>query len=160
MTQTDTNSKIKMNNDRQRRQNNIIVYNLTEDVGKSKEKEVVAKLLKELTGRKIEKEISEMFRIGKKGESPKPRPLLIKFESLETKNMVLDNSRRLKDSESFNKVILNLDLSKEDREDCKKLLADKLKEVNEKGGSKKWVVRIRGQPGAFHAVAYRRRAVE
>ena len=89
---TDTNSKIEMNNDRQRRQNNIIVYNLTEDVGKSKEKEVVAKLLKEVTGRKIEKEISEMFRIGKKGESPKPRPLLIKFESLETKNMVLDNS--------------------------------------------------------------------
>ena len=63
---TDTNSKIEMNNDRQRRQNNIIVYNLTEDVGKSKEKEVVAKLLKEVTGRKIEKEISEMFRIGKK----------------------------------------------------------------------------------------------
>ena len=63
---TDTNSKIEMNNDRQRRQNNIIVYNLTEDVGKSKEKEVMAKLLKEVTGRKIEKEISEMSRIGKK----------------------------------------------------------------------------------------------
>ena len=51
--------------------------------------------------------------------------------------MVLDNSSRLKDSESFNKVILSLDLSKEDREDCKKLLADKFKEVNKKGGSKK-----------------------
>ena len=38
-------------------------------------------------------------------------------------------------------------MSKEDREDCKKLVADKLKEVNEKGGSKKWVVRIRGQQG-------------
>ena len=63
--------------------------------------------------------------------------------------MVLDNSSRLKDSESFNKVILSLDLSKEDREDCKKLLADKLKEVNQKGGSKKWVVRIRGQPGGL-----------
>ena len=46
--------------------------------------------------------------------------------------MVLDNSSRLKDSESFNKVILSLDLSKEDREDCKKLLADKLKEFNER----------------------------
>ena len=158
---TDTNSKIKMNNERQRRQNNIKVYNLTEDVGKSKEKELVSKLLKEETGRKIEKEIQEMFRIGKKvEESLKPRPLLIKFESLETKNIVLDNSRRLKDGESFNKVTLSLDLSKEDKEDCKKLLADKLKEVNEKEGSKKRVVRIRGQPGAFHAIAYRRRADE
>ena len=57
--------------------------------------------------------------------------------------MILDNSsRRFKDSESFRKVILSLDMSKEDWEDCKK-----------------WVIRIRGQPGAFHAFAYRR-AVE
>ena len=94
-----------------------------------------------------------MFRIDKKVEDySKPMPLLIKFESLETKNVVLDNSRRLKDSESFSKVILSPDLSKEDREDCKKLLADKLKEVNQKVGSKKWFVRIRGQSGAFHWV--------
>ena len=102
-----------------------------------------------------------MFRIGKNvKETPRPRPMLIKFESLETKNMVLDNSSRLKDSESFNKVILSLDSSKEDKEDCKKLLADKSKEVNKKRGSKKWVVRIRGQPGAIHAIAYRKRSVE
>ena len=49
---TDTNSKIEMNNERQRRQNNITVYNLTEDVGKSKEKEPVSKLRKEVTGKK------------------------------------------------------------------------------------------------------------
>ena len=35
---TDTNSKIEMNNDRQRRQNNLTVYNLSEDVGKSRRK--------------------------------------------------------------------------------------------------------------------------
>ena len=45
----------------------------------------------------------------------------------------------------------SLDLSKEEREDCKKLLAVKLKEVNQKGGNKKWVVGIRGQPGAFNS---------
>ena len=50
------------------RQNNTVVCNLTEDVGKSKEKELLSKLLKEVTGRKIEKEILEMFRIGKKVE--------------------------------------------------------------------------------------------
>ena len=69
--------------------------------------------------------------------------------------MFLDNSS-LKVSEIFNKVILSLDLSKEDRKDCKKLLGNKLKKVNQKAGSKKWVVRIRGQPGAFHAIACRR----
>ena len=38
---SNTNSKIEMNSDRQRRQNNIIVFNSTEDVGKSNEKELV-----------------------------------------------------------------------------------------------------------------------
>ena len=114
----------------------------------------MSKLLKEETEEKIEKEILETFRICQKvEESSNPRPLLIKFESLETKNMVLDNSRRLKDSESFNKVTLSLDVAKEDMEDCKNLLADKLKEVNKKGGSKKWVVRMRGgRPGALHGI--------
>ena len=73
----------------------------------------MSKLLKEVIGRQIEKEIQEMFRIGKKvEESSKPRPLLIKFESLETKNMVLGNSSGLKDSERFNKVILSLRFAK------------------------------------------------
>lgn len=156
---TDTKSKIEINIERERRQNNIIVYNLTEDVGKSKEKELVSKLLKEVTGKKIEKEILEMFRIGKKVEdTSKPRPLLIKFDNLSTKNFILDNCYKLKESEQFRKVILNQDLSKEDREECKKLFDEKVKEINKKGGSSKWVVRIKGQPGAFHAVAYRRRS--
>ena len=85
---------------------------------KSKEKNLASKLLKEVTGTKIKKkEILEMFRICKKVEEcSKPRPLLIKFESLETKDMVSDNSSRLKDSENFNKFIISLDLSMEDRE--------------------------------------------
>ena len=96
-----TRAKVEMNNERQRRQN-IIVYNLSEDVGKLKEKELVSK--ERSNRKKIEKEISEMFRISKKAEdSSKPRPLLIKFESLETKNLVLDNSRRLKDKRKLQK---------------------------------------------------------
>ena len=68
----------------------------------------------------MDKEIIEIFRIGKKYENAsKPRPVLVKFDNQTTKNMVLDNSRRLKDSEIFSKVILSLHLSKEDREDCK-----------------------------------------
>ena len=59
-----------------------------------------------------------MFRIDKKvEESPRPRPLLIKFESLETKNMVLDNSNRLKDSESFNKIFHMVPCRVEDNSD-------------------------------------------
>ena len=69
---------------------------------------------------------------------------------------VLDKNSRLKDSEIFSKVILSLDLSKKDREDCEKLLADKLVEVGQMGGSNEGAIWIGGQPGAFHVVAYRR----
>ena len=78
----------------------------------------------------------------------------MKFDNESTKNIGLDNSSKLKESKVFSKVILSLDLSNEKREDCKKLLPDKLK------GSNEWVARIRGQPGAFHDIAYRRRVVE
>ena len=50
----------------------------------------MSKLLRKVTGRTIEKQIQEMFRIGKKVEDcSKPRPLMIKFESLEIKKMVM-----------------------------------------------------------------------
>ena len=57
---TDTNSKIEMNSKRQRRQSNITVYNLTEDVGKSNEKELVSKLLKEVTGKNIKRNLGNV----------------------------------------------------------------------------------------------------
>ena len=44
---TGTKSKIEINNERQKRQNSIIDYKLAKDVGKSKEKELVSKLLSE-----------------------------------------------------------------------------------------------------------------
>lgn len=158
---TETQTKLELNSERQKRQNNIIVYNLTEDVDKSKDKEVVFKLLREVTNKKIEKEIVEAFRLGKRiADSSRPRPVLVKFVNQSARDMVLDSSNKLKESEQFSKVILSLDLSKEDREECKKLFTEKVKEVNQKGGSNKWVVRIKGQPGAFHAVAYRRRTRE
>ena len=53
----------------------------------------------------MDKEIIEIFRIGKKFEdSSKPRPLL-KFENLMTENFILDNSNKLRESEQFMEVI-------------------------------------------------------
>ena len=65
---TETRRKMEVNNERQRRQNNIVINNFKEDVtnSKSKDKELVPKHLKELTNIKTDKEIIEIFRIGKK----------------------------------------------------------------------------------------------
>ena len=79
-----------------------------------------------------------MFRIGKKVEdSSKPRPLLIKFENLMIKDLILDNSNTLRECEQFRKVILSQDLSQEVWEECEKLFTDKVKEIDQKGGSNK-----------------------
>ena len=118
---------------KQRRQNNIIICKnmlpapslKTKNLCKASERSHNLK-------KKLEKEIIEIFKIYKKKDeiASKPRPVLVKLYNQSSKNMVLDNSNRLKDNEILRKVIVSLDLSKEDREDSKKLLADKLKEVN------------------------------
>ena len=66
----------------------VLVYNLTGDVNKKskvnkekKKKKLVSKLREEVTGRKIEKEIMEMSKIGKKVEgSSKPRTCIIQVQ--------------------------------------------------------------------------------
>ena len=60
--------------------------------------------------KKIEKEILEMIRMTIEIEdSSKPRLLLIKFENLMTKKLILDIINKLRESEQFRKVILSQD---------------------------------------------------
>ena len=56
-----------------------------------------------------------------------------------TKNLILNNSNKLRESEQLRKVILSQDISKEDKEECIKMFTDKVKEINQKGGSNKCV---------------------
>ena len=99
-----------------KKQNNIMVYNLTEDVGKLKEKELVSKkLLKEVTG----------------------------------KNRKRNPGNVQNWQKSWRFLILSQNFSKKHTEECKKLFSDKVKEINQKGGSIEWVVRIRGQPSTW-----------
>lgn len=152
-----TKTSFEASTDRLNRRNNIVVYNMLEKETKSADKEEILKMLKEIAGRDFNDEI-EFLRLGRKNdESKRARPVLIKFNSLGLKNLVFENTFRLKKSESFSKVILNNDLSKEDREKCSKLLQEKKDEIGKKEDTSKWVFRIRGQPGDFHAVAFRRR---
>ena len=89
----------------------------------------------------------------------KPRPILVKFENQVQRNLVLQNCYKLKKSELFKRVILCQDLSKEDREECKRLLTNKKREIDSKDDASKWIFRVRGQPGNFHVVTYRRQSL-
>ena len=150
----DLKTTFEVNDERMKRQNNIVVFNLAENDAnsKSEDKDLILKLLMEVTDRDMAKDIVEIFRMGRRTENTKKvRPILIKLESFNLKNLILENAFKLKKSEAFSKVVLNHDMSKEDREECKKMLAAKQKEVDHKGA-----VRIRGWPGSFRAVANKR----
>ena len=53
-------------------------------------------------------------------------------------------------------VILNQDLSIEDRVECRKLLDDKKKEIVLKDDTNKWVFGIKGKPGNFYVLTYKK----
>ncbi|ESO04081.1 hypothetical protein HELRODRAFT_173158 [Helobdella robusta] len=110
------------------------------------DKEKVLQLLKEITDENLEKEVSNVFRLGKRVNDQKPRPILIKLGNLTTKNLILENCFKLRRSKSFNGVYINHDLIKLDRDICKQLLDDKKKKIAEKDDINNWIFKIKGQP--------------
>ncbi|ESO02987.1 hypothetical protein HELRODRAFT_173822 [Helobdella robusta] len=127
----DTTTKIDINNDREKRKNNIILYNLDEK--ENNPRVCVGKLLKEIAD--IDSEVVDISRLGRKSEEAKPRPVLVQLASLTTKNLLFANCFKLRNSTCFSKVIINHDLSKEDRISNKKILEEKksFAEVNKRG---------------------------
>ena len=151
-----TKSSFEISSDRLNRKNNIVIYNLPERESKNADKEEILKLMLEITGRDFKDEL-EVLRLGRRyKETKKTRPVLVKFNNLCFKNLVFENSFKLRKSETFSRVILNNDLSKEDRELCSKLLREKKEEISKKDDVSKWVFRVRGQTGDYHVVSYRR----
>ncbi|ESO11833.1 hypothetical protein HELRODRAFT_166893 [Helobdella robusta] len=128
-----TDGRINLNNERNLRKNNIIIFNITEDsqFSRNKDKEAVLRLLKVLLPDfDFSKEISDWFRLGKKPEiNQRPRPVVIKFCDFAVKNLVLENCSKLKGNVEYKKVILSNDLVKEDRNECKKLIEEKKKSL-------------------------------
>ncbi|ESN94329.1 hypothetical protein HELRODRAFT_164153 [Helobdella robusta] len=80
-----------------------------------------------------ESDIKKMYRIGKKGDNP--RPMLIEFKEKSMKNMIMENCLRMKQlSDELKNVSISHDFTKEQREKCKKLVAEaKDKQKQESG---------------------------
>jgi septum formation inhibitor MinC len=89
----DTKSQANEEKNKENRSRNIIIYIVEESDSSSYEirnkhdNEIVIRLLRELIADDFEEsEIQKVFRMGKMGESPKSRPILIQFVSKMTKN--------------------------------------------------------------------------
>ena len=111
----------------------------------------------------IEKsDISSMFRVGKKDTNNVPRPLLVKFRERAMKNEVMESLSELKDAEqSFKTLSITHDLTKKEREECKKLVdeakkreSDQTKDVQ--SGQGEFIFRVRGPPGQMRIIRFRK----
>ncbi|ESN90927.1 hypothetical protein HELRODRAFT_182519 [Helobdella robusta] len=130
-----TSTKMDVINEREKRKNNIILYNMFK---KENIKESVNKLLKEISGTDLGTEVVEISRLGRKSDEEKSRPVLVQFSNYTVKNLILNNCTKLKKSLNFNKVIINHDLSREDKISNSKILEERKKEIGEKDDVSRW----------------------
>ena len=81
---------------------------------------MVLKLVKEITGQDLGGVSKDLFQMGKKPiEVQIIWPILVKFESYSIKNLIMENSFKLKKSAMFKNVMLNHGMFKEERVECR-----------------------------------------
>ena len=106
-----------------------------------------------------EKDLKCIFRIWKKMER-KDRPCLVEFRDSLIKNAVMESLSNLANAdEKYKKLSVAHDMTKLEREDLKKLLAEaKVKESDT--GQGEWMFRVRGTPGNLRIVRLKKNYVQ
>ena len=104
---------------------NIILFGIPENIALSgnplrlEDAKVVDSLLQVVAGKKVEFEVK--FRAGKKVEgSDRPRPLIVRVADDHTRQMLLENARKLARKEEWRRVFLSPDLTWQQREEARK----------------------------------------
>ncbi|ESO02884.1 hypothetical protein HELRODRAFT_174326 [Helobdella robusta] len=94
MSFADTTNKLETFNDREKRKSNIIIYNLQES---GSHKIAVNNLIKEITGSDMDSEVIEVFRMGRKSDENKTRPILVQDgHSANILDLVISNQEFVK----------------------------------------------------------------
>lgn len=143
------------------RRNNVIIHRLEEsgatgeDQKRTDDTNAALKLINEVLQVSCGmSNIKRIFRIGK--DTGKGRPLLIEFRDGLIKNQVLEALYKLKNAEDrFRKISVTHDMTKEEREQCRKLVAE-AKEKQSVSQSGEWLFKVKGAPGAMRIVKLRK----
>ena len=127
----------------EQKKNNIILFNLPEGDGKEEEKnkegdlrktkEVLTYVNSEVSTKELD--FTKVSRIGSRKEK-RTRPIKIVMDSPESKLSILRNARKLKDSDSFNKIGLSFDKTEKQKEEYR-CLKERLQSKNQSTGSGK-----------------------
>ena len=129
--QEEVNRKLEHDKDVERRRKNIVIYKVLEvstdyvSDRNASDLAFVTKLLDTVFGLQLDQQsFSRMFRLGKKDDSSAtPRPLLVEFSNLDTKEHVMSNLRNLREANPpFKGISLAHDLTPWQRADIKKLV--------------------------------------
>jgi len=142
------------------KENNVVMFNLEESDRSGADKEKVIALLKDITGNAInEDSVIKVFRQGKKGLDMKhARPVIVKFDSLITKSLVLSRSFKINSLDGdLNKVRISHDLTRELRSEYNILLAEaRSKEAADDGH---FLYRVRGAVGRWKVIRFLKKTV-
>lgn len=111
--------------DNSERHSNVVLFGVKEERGLSEVHKVVNSILETAAGKQIP--IKDMFRIGRKPQGNqdataeaqpqrRPRPILVKLQSVWDRRLLLAGKWKLRDTEGFREFFLRADLSVEERE--------------------------------------------
>lgn len=133
--------EMKENNEKERKKDNLMIYNIPEaeekglagEDRKEKDIEVCQKIFVDEV--KVEGvKIVNTYRLGKQRSDDKPRPLLVKLEETRIKWEILKNGKNLRNStmENMKKIFISPDKTLKERE-RERELRDALREKRDKG---------------------------
>lgn len=144
------------------RDKNIILYNVPENRVDDKEQwyknemSIVLALFNDALKAQVNPlEIQKTVRLGKRSDIDRSRPLLVSLASKATKNLIMESARYLRHATSpFDKIIISHDMTKIEREECKRLVDEAKKlQAAEQG---EWNYRVRGIPSQMKILKLRR----
>jgi len=151
--------------DKERRRNNIIIYNIPESSAEradGRTKDDISFCLRMfnhvLQAGISEEDLAHTFRLGRRDENAtSPRPLLIQLTSYTQKNMIMESLYKLKHAEQhFKNVVVTHDMTKAERDECKRMVTEaKDKEAQDPSGD--FIYRVRGLPGKMKIIKIRTR---
>ena len=137
---------------------NVVVYGMaeaaTDDIRERKDHDA-KKTTEMLAAIEVEKdgEIEVMFRAGKKREDGKPRPMIVRVSSDETREKILLNARKMARKEEWRSVYVAPDLTWQQREEARK----KEKEMQDEAAKKMEEAKNEGKTGKFVVIGQRGR---
>jgi len=116
--------------DRERRKNNLIIYNLVEKSDREADKKAFTDLCQAVFSGQFT--VTKVFRLGKRTDNnDRPRPLLVVFHDESDKNVLLASSPKLRHHDLYKNVYLSPDRTKFERVNYKKLVEElKLRRSN------------------------------